>query len=79
MPIYDFKCQDCGEVSEILVRGADSQPARCTSCGSENLERLVSASYMIKTEAPASGTTCCGRAERCEKPPCSTGDTCRRA
>jgi putative FmdB family regulatory protein len=79
MPIYDFKCRDCGKVSEILVRGADGRPAQCTGCGSENLERLISASYIIKTEVPTSGATCCGRAERCEKPPCSTGDTCCKA
>ena len=79
MPIYDFRCRDCGRVSEILVRGAEGEPPQCTGCGSENMERLISASYMIRMDAPKSGTTCCGREERCETPPCSTGDTCRRA
>ncbi|MEO6443792.1 MAG: FmdB family zinc ribbon protein [Gemmatimonadaceae bacterium] len=40
MPIYDFKCADCGAQSEILVRGKEV-PA-CTACGSETLERLLS-------------------------------------
>ena len=78
MPIYDFRCRDCGKVSELFVRGADSQAARCTGCGSENMEKLISSSYMIKMDAPQSGTTCCGRAERCETPPCSTGEKCER-
>ena len=78
MPIYDFRCRECGKVSEIFLRGAHGQAARCPDCGNENLERLISASYMIRTEASAPGATCCGRAERCETPPCSTGDTCRR-
>ena len=78
MPIYDFKCRDCGNVSEILVRNADGQGIRCPDCSSENIEKLVSASYMIRMDAPAPGSTCCGRSERCETPPCSTGDTCRK-
>lgn len=77
MPIYDFRCRECGRVSEIFLRNA-SQAARCPDCGSDNMERLISASYMIKTDASAPGTTCCGRTERCETPPCSTGDVCRR-
>ena len=40
MPLYDFRCQDCGAESELLVRGA-AAPA-CPACGSEALERLLS-------------------------------------
>ena len=78
MPIYDFRCRDCDKVSEILVRGTEGQAAHCTGCGSESMEKLVSASYAIRMDAPESDTTCCGRAERCETPPCSMGDTCHR-
>jgi len=28
MPIYDFRCRECGKVSEIFLRGAN-QTARC--------------------------------------------------
>ena len=77
MPIYDYKCGDCGKVSEIFLRSADSE-VRCPGCSSENMQRLVSASYMIKMDTSAPGSTCCGRTERCEAPPCSTGDICRR-
>ena len=77
MPIYDFKCLGCGKTSEIFIRGSDQTP-RCPDCGSSNLERLISSSYVVKMDSQSPGTTCCGRAERCEAPPCSTGDTCRR-
>jgi putative FmdB family regulatory protein len=78
MPIYDYSCRECGEVSEVLVRALEGN-ARCPHCGSENIEKLVSASFSIKMSTAEPGATCCGREERCEKPPCSTGDTCGRS
>ena len=78
MPIYDFKCRDCGKVSEILLRGIE-QAVCCPDCGSDNMERLISASYMIKMGSHVSGTTCCGKDERCETPPCAANERCRRS
>ncbi|MBE9514843.1 MAG: zinc ribbon domain-containing protein [Chloroflexi bacterium] len=77
MPIHDFRCLECGKVSEVLVQGTE-QTLHCPDCGSANLERLISSSYVVKTGSQAPGTTCCGQTERCNAPPCSTGDTCRR-
>jgi putative FmdB family regulatory protein len=78
MPIYDFKCRDCGRVSEILVRSTDSREVCCPGCGGVNLERLIPSSFLVKAGSPSSGGTCCGRAERCQTPPCSTGEGCHR-
>ncbi len=78
MPIYDFRCHVCGEVSEFLVANfSDSGTLSCPGCGSQNLERLISAPSLLKSRANAPGTTCCGREERCETPPCSTGGQCQ--
>ena len=78
MPIYDFKCRECGEVSEVLVRNVESQDIKCPACGGSNTEKLISSSFLIKASQLATGGTCCGRAERCDSPPCSTGEGCRR-
>jgi len=78
MPIYDYKCIDCGTVSEILVRYSDEGEIHCPQCNSGNMVKLPTASYLIKTGTGAPGTTCCGRTERCDSPPCSTGNSCRR-
>jgi putative FmdB family regulatory protein len=40
MPIYEFSCKRCQHQFEALVRGG-SAPV-CTSCGSEDLERILS-------------------------------------
>lgn len=78
MPIYQYKCLECGDVSEFLILGSsDSKALACRSCGSQSLERLISAPSLLKN-VTNSGATCCGRTERCETPPCSTGERCRR-
>ncbi|RJQ37315.1 MAG: zinc ribbon domain-containing protein [Dehalococcoidia bacterium] len=78
MPIYDFRCNKCGKVSEILARQTDNHDISCPECGSDNLERLISPSYLVKTGKSPSGATCCGRTERCDRPPCSSGRKCAR-
>ena len=79
MPIYQYKCQQCGEVSEFLVpSSSDSKTLACPGCGTHNLEKLIFAPNIVKGNASAPGTTCCGRTERCKTPPCSTNDRCWR-
>jgi putative FmdB family regulatory protein len=80
MPIFEYQCKDCGKVIEIFHQraGEDSLPV-CSSCGSTNLIKLLSAPGMVKTgDASSPGTTCCGRTERCDTPPCSEEGVCRR-
>ena len=80
MPIYEYRCIDCGEVSEVLTgMGSRDEVPPCKHCGSDNVERILSAAFVsVKDGMPRGGKTCCGRDERCETPPCSTDDVCRR-
>jgi putative FmdB family regulatory protein len=43
MPIYEFKCQECGRLTSVFVKtmGA-SYEATCQHCGSRRMERAVS-------------------------------------
>jgi len=77
MPIYEYRCADCGATFEALVRA--SRVVTCPQCGGSSLDKLLSAPTLLsgRTARP-SGSTCCGRDERCEAPPCSDGGTCRR-
>ena len=40
MPLYEFKCRECGHLFEALVRG--SGVPSCPACQGQNLERLLS-------------------------------------
>lgn len=79
MPIYEYRCEQCGNLSEYLVGIGNDEPIRCKHCGSAHMSRILSAaSFTLPSSPRALGRTCCGREERCERPPCSEGGACRR-
>ena len=80
MPIYEYRCEDCGKITEIFFKGkGDNQPIVCSHCGSGRLKKMVSApGAVIMGDSGSEGSTCCGRSERCDKPPCSEDGVCRR-
>lgn len=41
MPLFEYGCSSCGHEFELLMLKA-SAPARCPSCGSEDLEKRFS-------------------------------------
>lgn len=43
MPIYEYRCQECGEKFEKLVRSStDQTDLTCPHCGSKQTEKLMS-------------------------------------
>ena len=79
MPIYEYRCEACGAVSEYLVGLGDDERIQCKVCGGSGMKRILSVSSITFQSAwRMHGRTCCGREERCETPPCSDGGTCRR-
>lgn len=43
MPLYEYRCQDCGETIEIIQKFSDSPLSECEACGGQ-LERVLSPS-----------------------------------
>lgn len=40
MPLYEYRCQQCGTEQEILVR--NDNDLECESCGARKLEKMLS-------------------------------------
>lgn len=43
MPLYEFKCNDCGKKFTALVGYLERENVTCPACGSKNLTQLISA------------------------------------
>lgn len=64
MPLFEYHCEVCGEVNEILVNTTSGVP-NCSNCGSAKVQKLISAHSSLSgapsTRMPAAGDTgCCG-------------------
>jgi putative FmdB family regulatory protein len=64
MPLFDFVCMQCGQVSEILVTPSMAHLS-CPDCGSSKMKKLLSAHSSLSGAArkgmPGLGdTACCG-------------------
>ena len=44
MPIYEYRCVDCGHEFETIQQFSDPDPDRCPDCGRAEVRRLVSRS-----------------------------------
>jgi putative FmdB family regulatory protein len=43
MPIYEYRCSECGFQDEFLQKHSDPLMTVCPSCGKESLKKLLSA------------------------------------
>ncbi|OGQ92743.1 MAG: hypothetical protein A2284_12395 [Deltaproteobacteria bacterium RIFOXYA12_FULL_61_11] len=75
MPTYRYECERCGEF-EIQQSIKDAALTQCPRCG-DGVRRLISGStsFIMKGRGSEAShcereTPCCGRATRCDKPPC---------
>ena len=42
MPIFEYKCNDCGKVIEFLEKSSKPQKHKCDKCGSSNMQKMLS-------------------------------------
>lgn len=75
MPIFEYQCKQCGTTSEFLIGiSQEKTKIKCRKCGSTDLEKIFSKTVIAKSSnilGSQHGKTCCGREERCDKPPCA--------
>lgn len=44
MPIYEYGCENCGKVDEVLQSISDEPLKECRFCGSKSVKKLISRS-----------------------------------
>ncbi len=54
MPIYIYKCEDCGDIFEYFVAKTSDKP-ECGKCGSHNLTKLPS-TFGVKMGSSTGGS-----------------------
>ena len=70
MPIFEYRCDNCGEISEVLVLGKEEMSS-CRECGSTNFTKLMSAHNTMSASAPftpAADCSSCGSHSACGSP-----------
>jgi putative FmdB family regulatory protein len=84
MITYEYECERCGLRFEHRHAITDAPPETCPECHGKIHQRISGGSgFIIRGGAEqqfgekgdgcsleSSGQTCCGRTERCAKPPC---------
>ena len=51
MPIYEYRCEDCGKISEFLVIRADEAfIPQCKRCKSKKMSRILSRVRVVRSE-----------------------------
>jgi putative FmdB family regulatory protein len=88
VPIYEFVCEACGQLTEVMQKVSDAAPAACAECGKGPMARTVSRTsfqlkgggwyadlYASKKEKPAPGAKpeAGGAAVAGEKPAAASG------
>jgi putative FmdB family regulatory protein len=49
VPIYEFVCEACGRLAEVMQKMGDPPPAACPECGEGRMARMVSrTSFQLK-------------------------------
>lgn len=47
MPIYEFQCEKCKEVLEVLLRTEEPPPGKCEKCGGELQKVITSMTFHL--------------------------------
>ncbi|MFC1667861.1 zinc ribbon domain-containing protein [Chlamydiota bacterium] len=79
MPIYEYKCHECGGVSEFLIsKSNNKQNVHCIHCSSAKVEKIFSVLSLPKNTSTDFGScqkSCMDGMGAPGRPPCS-GGTC---
>jgi putative FmdB family regulatory protein len=77
VPIFEYKCNSCGFVTEFLEKTASSQDHACNECGGRDLQKLLSSFAVGQSKSANHACKSCPGAEysggHCEGGVCPFG------
>ncbi len=53
MPLYEYKCRECGHRFEVLSRSGSTETRICPKCKAGNTEKLFSSFAVGNSSSPA--------------------------
>jgi putative FmdB family regulatory protein len=68
MPIYEYKCTDCGEKFEKLVRTSNADDVACPKCGEKHLQQEFSTFAAHANSGKSSNVPMCPSGGPCGNP-----------
>ena len=71
MPIFEYKCQQCGHVMEVLQKSRNATRQTCAQCGGSDMKKLLSGFAVGQSKAP-SAPAC----DSCPSPDACGGGFC---
>lgn len=80
MPIYEYKCNQCGSINEILHKSLNIKAVICPDCHSTDLNKLISVPGAVMSKSsPANDTLpSCHNPAQCGEQCCPSDHLCHK-
>lgn len=70
MPIFEYRCEQCGHVMEVLQKSRKATKQTCAQCSSTDMKKLLSG-FAVRQ-----GSTSSPACDSCEAAPACGGGMC---
>jgi len=71
MPIYEYKCEQCGRQFDFLAKRLSDRPEACPDCGAPSLRKQLSTFSARIAVGPTGGESSCPSGTCCPGGTCS--------
>ena len=75
MPIFEYKCEQCGHVMEVLQKSRKASKQTCAQCGSSETKKMLSGFAVGQGKAASAACDSCAVGPACGAGSCP-GGTC---